>query len=69
MTGKLCFLLHGSTTTKGSNMSKYLKVTRTGESQFVMTVEMESGHKEDWTYQREEHNGCVSFTMVNREEL
>jgi hypothetical protein len=48
-------------------MSQLIKVTQDGPT-FVMTVELESGHKERWTYRREEHSGLVSYTMIDRED-
>jgi hypothetical protein len=48
-------------------MPKTIKITQHG-SQFTMLVELESGHKERWTYQREETNIGVNYVMIDRED-
>lgn len=49
-------------------MSKILEIKREGH-QVVMTVQLESGHKQNWTYEKEETSTGRSFIMVDREEL
>jgi hypothetical protein len=34
----------------------------------VITVRLEGGHKEKWTYEREEIDGLVSYSMIGRED-
>jgi hypothetical protein len=45
---------------------KILNVEKFG-NQFVMTVELDQGHKEKWVYVREEFNGLVAYSMIERE--
>lgn len=46
---------------------KIKKIERDGDF-FVMTVQHEDGHKEEWTYTREETASGVSYSMVGRED-
>ena len=48
-------------------MSNVSNITRDGPN-FIMHVELESGHKEKWTYRREENMGLVSWSMIDRED-
>lgn len=48
-------------------MSKILKTTRDGDY-VIMTVELDSGGREDWTYEREETSTGFSYIQVNRED-
>jgi hypothetical protein len=48
-------------------MGKILKYTRDGD-QIVMKVELESGAREKWTYEREETSNGFSIIQVNRED-
>lgn len=49
-------------------MGKILEITKEG-SDVVMTVELDSGHREKWTYRKEETSTGKSITMVDREEV
>jgi hypothetical protein len=35
---------------------------------FVIIVKHEGGDKEKWLYEREENGGCVSYSMIGRED-
>ena len=48
-------------------MAKLGQIKQYG-NQFVMEVELEGGHKERWTYVRQEHDGFVSYSMIDRED-
>jgi hypothetical protein len=48
-------------------MYQVLNVSREGNL-FIMEVELQGGYKEKWTYSREEADGLVSFSMIDREE-
>jgi hypothetical protein len=52
---------------KGNTMGKILKVKKDGD-QVVMTVLLESGSKEKWTYEREETSAGFSYLQVSRED-
>jgi hypothetical protein len=43
------------------------KILREG-SVFVMTVELQSGDHEEWTYVREETSNGLSYSMIGRED-
>jgi hypothetical protein len=50
-------------------MSKILKTIRDGD-QVVMTVQLDSGTREKWTYEMEINgDGTRSYLQVNREDV
>lgn len=49
------------------SMGKIINIEQQGHL-FIMKVELEGGHKEKWTYSREEFTDGVSYTMVNKED-
>lgn len=50
-------------------MGKVLRIGRLSESQFTMSVELASGHKEKWTYIREDTSTGPCYSLVDREDI
>jgi hypothetical protein len=48
-------------------MPQLLSAEKEG-SLFVLHVQLETGHKERWIYQREQVGGLTSYIMVDRED-
>jgi hypothetical protein len=49
-------------------MGKILEIERNGDNGTI-TVQLASGHKERWEYQRVETSTGISYIMVDREDL